>query len=231
MSEKPVIFISHSSKDKDVALHLQLQLMNVFDISALNVFRSTDPFAIPSSSEWFEEIKKNLDKADALVVIVSQASINSVWVGYEIGYFWHKTSGQNIYPLVMPETEIRGPIERLQYKLLNNSDSLKAFFTDLCRNLKTGNSETADVSLIVKSAIDANTEGIRQVIRDYLVYEAQIGETINYRKLDRELSIPPGSSERYFPEIAENWSVDTEKRQSGGTALYPPSIPAPGDSL
>ena len=63
MSDKPVIFISHSSKDKELALVLQEQIANVIGVAKSNVFLSTDSGAIPASSDWFGEIKKNLDSS------------------------------------------------------------------------------------------------------------------------------------------------------------------------
>ena len=75
MSDEPVIFISHSSMDKDLALVLQEQIAIVLGINTSDVFVSVDPYAIPAGSDWFETITKQLDVADALVVIVSSSSM------------------------------------------------------------------------------------------------------------------------------------------------------------
>jgi len=222
MSDKPVIFISHATEDKAIALVLQQQIIAALGIDASNAFLSVDSYAIPSGSDWFEEIKKSLDRADALAVIVSPYSMNSIWVGYEIGYFWHKAKGkERIYPLIVPETELKGPIERLQGKSLSDPAGLKAFFNKLCEEFMIKDSEKADISAIVQAANNA-VESIKQALRDYLDYEYEPRAWINYRKLDRELGIPKGSAKKYFPEVASNWTIDESKRYSGGTALIPP---------
>lgn len=136
MSDKPVIFISHSSKDKQLALILQEQIANVLGLDKGNVFLSTDPYAIAASSEWFEEIKRSLDNADAFIVLVTPSSMESMWVGYEIGYFWHKENGRFIYSLIMNNTKLAGPIERLQGKSLDDETQFKAFFNSLYEQFK-----------------------------------------------------------------------------------------------
>ena len=133
MSDKPVIFISHSSKDKELALVLQEQIANVIGVAKSNVFLSTDSGAIPASSDWFGEIKKNLDGADALVILFTPSSTESSWVNFEIGYFWHKTRGKYIYPVTTPNVQVegKGPVERLQAKSLGEVSQIEAFFEAL----------------------------------------------------------------------------------------------------
>ena len=231
MSDKPVIFISHSSKDKQLALVIQEQIANVLGMNTGNVFVSTDPYAISSSSDWFEIITKQLDLADALVVIASSSSMQSIWVGYEIGYFWSKAGRRKyIYPLVTEAVELKGPLERLQSKALYDEGNLKAFFADICANLGIGDPNAASINSILTIARDASVEEIKQKLREYRDYELKKGD-VAFTQLDRELGLQKGSSERYLPEVMENWQLDEEKRHSGVTGFNPTSSPSnpPGD--
>lgn len=233
MSEKPHIFISHASIDQHLASVLQQQLALVFDVPNQSVFRSTDAEAIAPAKDWFDAINEALDLANALVVIVSSSSMKSIWVGYEIGYFWHKTGAEKrIYPLVIPNTEITGPIQRLQYKSLVTAEDVGAFFNTLCAHLGTGNSDLVNTEAVVQAAVDVNIENIKRTLKDYVELEVEPGQQLYYNKIDRELGLPSGSAQKYFPQIVpQNWRVDEERRNSAGTALYPPPSPSnpPGD--
>ncbi len=232
MSDKPVIFISHSSKDRQIALVVQEQLANVLGIDKGSIFVSTDPYAIPSGGDWFEVINRQLVMADALVVIASTSSVQSIWVGYEIGYFWRKTGGSNyIYPLLTEAIELRGPLERLQSKALNDETSLRSFFAQICLNLKLGDPNALNITPIIALAQDNAAEEIRQAVKLYLEEEYEPGSPIVYPQLARNLGYPRDTVEQYVRELAPGLRNDEERRRAAGTALYPPDSPSnpPGD--
>jgi hypothetical protein len=94
MSEKPVIFISHVSEaDGDIANCLREQ---IHALGTLEAYATSHPDTIASGDTWFNDIITHLEIAQALVVIVSPASKNSIWVGFEIGYFRKKHTEGNL---------------------------------------------------------------------------------------------------------------------------------------
>ena len=138
MSDKPIIFISHSSKDGDIVNILKDQIEVA--MQEVVVFETSHPEAIPVSKKWFDEIVDKLDIAQALIVVVSPSSKASVWVNFEIGYFWkinedRKKQGMAeypIFPLSLHDAPLFGPLTILQGKALDKVDQLSSFFQILC---------------------------------------------------------------------------------------------------
>ena len=96
------IFISHSSADKDIALYIASDLteanFNVwFDLWDLKLGHS-----IP------KEIERGLDKADALVIILSKNYLKSVFCNDEWASYYMKYSSKPnkiIIPIIIDESE------------------------------------------------------------------------------------------------------------------------------
>jgi len=81
-----VIFISHAVEDKEVAEEVKKQIENVMGTS-IEVFVSSVPDSIDPGSEWLDRIIECLMKADAILVIITNTSINKRFVWFEIGFF------------------------------------------------------------------------------------------------------------------------------------------------
>lgn len=83
------IFISHSSKDKEVAKLFKEMFENFgkkYD-STTEVFLSTEISSDQvKTGNWKKDFELNLKKSSQLVVLVTPNSLHSVWVTYEIGY-------------------------------------------------------------------------------------------------------------------------------------------------
>ena len=82
--EKPVIFISHAATDEPIANILKAELDRVF-ANGVYVFASSVPGVMKPGSDWLNSIKENLDKAKAVVVLVTPTSINRPWIWFEVG--------------------------------------------------------------------------------------------------------------------------------------------------
>lgn len=83
MPEKPTLFISHSSRDGHIANVLKEQIEVRLPIA---VFETSHFEAIQGGEKWLDIITANLDKAVALLVLVSFNSCASAWVHLPI-YF------------------------------------------------------------------------------------------------------------------------------------------------
>lgn len=128
------IFLSHSSQDGAFANVLATEIERGFD-DQLKVFASTRPDAIPGGMDWFEVVMENLDKADALIILITEPSVNSVWVGFEVGYFWKQMNGNRIFALYHPSVSIPSPLNTRQAKKLTEPSELESFFDSLCSSL------------------------------------------------------------------------------------------------
>ncbi len=138
MSEKPVIFLSHSSKDSERVNILKQQIETVLD--NVRVFETSDSEAIQISNEWLKDILFNLETSHALIVVVSSTSKISTWVNFEIGYFWKRNEdrrGQGvkelpIYPLCLNNEPAFGILQTIQSKSLDKPKDFKSFLSTLC---------------------------------------------------------------------------------------------------
>lgn len=141
--EKPVIFVSHAATDKPIAEILKAEIDRVF-ANGVYVFASSVPGVMKPGSDWLNNVKENLDKAKAVVVLITPVSINRPWIWFEVGATWFKTSeGQcNMYPLCAPEiefSELPEPLSRLQALSLGKANQIKLLFQTLCDQFGFGN--------------------------------------------------------------------------------------------
>lgn len=166
--EKPVIFISYAATDKPIANILKSEIDRVF-ANGVYVFASSVPGVMRPGSDWLQSIKENLDKAKAVVVLITPVSINRPWIWFEVGASWSKMSeGQGrIYPLCAPEiefSELPEPLNRLQALSLGKAEHIKLFFQALCDQFGFGNMKGFKGSAI-KSRLPKYSE-LRLVSRD-----------------------------------------------------------------
>lgn len=141
--KKPVIFISHAATDEPIANILKAEIDRVF-ARGVEVFASSIPGIMKPGSDWLNSIKENLDKAKAIIVLITPVSINRPWIWFEVGASWSKMSeGRGrIYPLCAPEIEFSDlpePLSRLQALSLGRAEHIKLFFQTLCDEFGFGN--------------------------------------------------------------------------------------------
>jgi TIR domain len=151
VKNKPTIFLSHSANDKPFALELSQQIERALHMPKA-VFVSSRPDAIPSGSIWFATVFDNLEAADVLVVLITKQSEKSVWVGFEVGYFWKKANGFRIYVLRHPQAVIPSPLNTLQAKLITDANQLRNFFDELCHHYGQTLSDRIDITRLVEQA-------------------------------------------------------------------------------
>jgi hypothetical protein len=151
---RPVIFISHSHQDKQLARHIKLQLENC--IPTHEAFASD----IDAGENWFDTVMGKLDNAEAIVVLITPNSVSmSHWVWFELGYFWGKhpndirTRSRAYYPIFVQDTKLPSPIHDLQIQAMciNERDELSRFFSSITKSLG-GDVTKLDMSEIIKQA-------------------------------------------------------------------------------
>ncbi|MEE9200770.1 MAG: TIR domain-containing protein [Candidatus Brocadiales bacterium] len=141
--EKPVVFISHVSTDKPIANILKSEIDRVF-ANGVHVFASSVPGVLRPGADWLNEVKDNLDKAKAVVVLITPVSINRPWIWFEVGASWSRMieGAGRIYPLCAPEIDfldLPEPLGRLQALSLGKAEHVKLFFQTLCDQFGFGN--------------------------------------------------------------------------------------------
>src|SRR5271166_3593305 len=76
------VFISYSRDDKDLADKIRRALADA------GVATSTADDTDPPGARWRETLVKKLDKADAVVAVVSKSTVESSWTMTELGIAW-----------------------------------------------------------------------------------------------------------------------------------------------
>ena len=128
-----LVFVSHATSDRR---YVQL-LGNYIErtIEDTKAFVASAPDSIPSGSDWFHEILRNLSSADALAIVYSRNARSSLWLGFELGYFWRMQHGKNIHCVFDPTLELPSPLNELQAKDFTDDASMAVFFRGLAKDL------------------------------------------------------------------------------------------------
>jgi hypothetical protein len=127
--DKPTIFFSHSSKDRDLILPIKNKLTDITS-GIMDIFMSSDGQSIPFGRNWVSKIEEGLENAHIMFVFVTPNSIRSDWIYFEAGYAYSKKIdvipvgiGVNIGELNAPLNLLQG-FDVLSYDSLNNFISI-----------------------------------------------------------------------------------------------------------
>jgi hypothetical protein len=215
MSEKPILFISHSSKDGHIANVLKEQLEAVLDIE---VFETSHFKAIEGGEEWFKVITQKLDKAKALLVLASYNSRFSQWVHWEIGYFYKKSKdasqSQSIYVATIADEQSFNTVQVTQMKSFNDANEamflLETIGKYLGFNLNITNYQKAVDEILKIVPVHISDDSAKEKLRDYLKLDYKAGRWIEYDELDRTLHIPLGTSKTWIKQIIQEDKMDLQ---------------------
>ena len=78
------LFISHISEEAEVAGLLKGMLQKDFG-GVVTCFASSDIGCIGAGENWLVAIERAMDRAKAVIVLCSKASMRRPWVQFEIG--------------------------------------------------------------------------------------------------------------------------------------------------
>ncbi len=106
--------ISHSHKDSDFAEILRNKLTD----AGFDVWVDTD---IRASQDWREEIDHAIQRATALIAIITPQASASQYVTYEWAFAWG--AGITIIPILLEKTQLHPRLEALQYLDFTNRNS------------------------------------------------------------------------------------------------------------
>lgn len=135
-STQPLVFISHDSRDADLATEF-CNLLKIASTGALKPFSSSDKkgtLGIEYGSEWYPAIMEKIEEASDVVCLLTQNSVNRPWILYEAGVAKGKLNKKVIgLALGIPlSAAINGPFAQFQ----NNDgdvDSITKLVIDLIR--------------------------------------------------------------------------------------------------
>ena len=86
-TQKPLVFISHDSRDAELAKAFSELLRNT-TAGMLKSFRSSDKKGtegIPYGKDWFDWLMEALQKSSDVVCLLTERSVERPWILYEAG--------------------------------------------------------------------------------------------------------------------------------------------------
>ena len=135
------IFISHSSKDKSIALAFSRFLESID--TTVQVFCSSDTGSIRAGSNFANEISKALNNCDIFIPLISRNYYNSRFCMIELGFAYailfreHSVGGTNyIFPIAVPpitkEKALENtPLSMLQVTSICNAEEVKQYLISI----------------------------------------------------------------------------------------------------
>lgn len=131
--QKPTIFISHSSADKDLIFQIKT-LVNVCTSETIDLFQSSDGESIPFGNNWIHQVEENLKKSHIMFVFVSPRSAMSSWIYFEAGFAYSK--GIKVIPIGIDGIDIgslKPPLNLLQGFNISSAEGLNNIIAVLNR--------------------------------------------------------------------------------------------------
>lgn len=125
---KPIVFISHITEEKELAIELKRLIEESF-LGMLEVFVSSDEDSITSGSRWLDNITEALKNCVIELILCSPESVKRPWINFEAGAGWIREI--NVIPLCHSGMEVSNlpiPLNLLQAVKISDIASLKLIF-------------------------------------------------------------------------------------------------------
>lgn len=148
---KPLVFISHITQEKEVAIAFK-ELIEKSFLGMLEVFVSSDEDSIQMGHKWLDRISDGLKKCSIEIVLCSPKSITRPWINFEAGAGWVRDIP--VIPLChsgIEPSKLPMPLNLLQAAKANEISSLKLIFPVLASaiNAKVPNVDFSEFIEIV----------------------------------------------------------------------------------
>jgi hypothetical protein len=135
---KALVFISHDSRDGDIAEAFG-DLLSDVSVGTLKTFRSSDNLGtsgIPFGDEWYDAIVRKLGEATDVVALLTKTSMDRPWILYEAGIATGKLNTRVIgIAIGLPLSKaITGPFSQFQNSADDEQSLTKLMLQLLQRN-------------------------------------------------------------------------------------------------
>jgi hypothetical protein len=131
------LFISHSSVDASLAGLLVSLFRSAMNLAPNDIrCTSVDGSRLPGGADTDEEIRKELHHAEVVVGIISYASLESLYVAFELGARWGL--GKSLIPVMAPgvsPSTIKGPLSGKNALRADSAGQLQQLVSEVAGNL------------------------------------------------------------------------------------------------
>jgi len=133
--EKKVVFISHISEEKELAIKTK-ELIETAFLGMIEVFVSSYEHSISLGQKWLDNITQALKECAVEIILCSPNSVGRQWINFEAGAGWIRDIP--VIPFChsgMIPTRLPMPLNLLQAATANEISSLKLLFPVLAQAL------------------------------------------------------------------------------------------------
>jgi len=139
------IFVSHSSKDKDIASALIRLIEKALKLSATQIrCTSVDGYRLPGGAKIDETITKEIHESRIFIALLTTQSMQSTYVLFEMGARW--AIGGYLVPIIcQPDGQslVKGPLQSLNVLDGTREPELHQLINDICKFLAVSSEPTA----------------------------------------------------------------------------------------
>jgi hypothetical protein len=133
--QKPLVFISHITEEKQIAQALKQVVESTF-LNMIDVFVSSDPTSVRMGRKWLEDITQGLKTCAVEIILASPESVKRPWINFEAGCGWIRDIP--VIPLChssMVPSKLPSPLSALQGATATVEDELKLVFPVLAESI------------------------------------------------------------------------------------------------
>ena len=136
----PRVFVSHSHQDKEFAEQFRDLLVLAFGLETDDIrCTSASGSRITPGADVNNTLKRETRHADTFVVLISEKSVESEYVLFEMGARWATDDNDTLFVVCLPGTDyenIPGPAQALQAVPADDDDRIQELLEALERKLK-----------------------------------------------------------------------------------------------
>jgi hypothetical protein len=129
--QKPLVFISHITEEKEIALALKKLIEKTY-MGMIDVFVSTDPTSIKPGRKWLDTITASLKSCKIEIILASPESVTRPWINFEAGAGWIRDIP--VIPVChsgMIPSKLPPPLSALQSAIASDETSMNTVFPEL----------------------------------------------------------------------------------------------------
>ncbi len=165
-----MLFISHSSEDMEIVQAL-VELVRFGLVISPDRIRCTSlpGYRLPGGAEFNEQLRREVNEAKAFVGLISQNSLESMYVMFELGARWG--ADKQLIPLLTPgcdSTLIKEPLSRLHMLRCDSVTDLQQFLSELGKLLKCELNPTASYQSYIDKVVSLRQISNQIIIPKYL---------------------------------------------------------------
>jgi hypothetical protein len=212
-TSKLELFVSHSSKDVALVKLLINLLRSALKLSAPeNRCTSVDGYRLPGGADTMGQLRREVHDAQAFIGIVSAASLDSMYVAFELGARWG--AGKHLLPILVSGADpsmLSGPLTGINALRCDSSAQLHQLIDDLAKQLgikaDSPAAFQAEIDQILRykpSYSDTDVETSTPLLDEVRLYAAKELVRFLSKVLNRQA---PDKLKDKYAELQVDWAV------------------------